>query len=99
MEQKTKDKIRNIVAAYKELFPKEYMAVVDYNKSQRINAKKWGETDVGDIGRINYNVATKLHMALTLKLTPQEYEQFISEKGNRWFVRTFPEFVPHNEKE
>ena len=99
MEQKTKDKIRNIVAAYKELFPMEYRAVVDYNLKQRHNAKKWAETGVGDIGRINYNVATKLHMALVLKLSDDQYKQFISEPGNRWFVRTFPEFVPHNEKE
>jgi hypothetical protein len=98
MEEKTKKKIKNIVAAYKELFPKEYQAVVDYNKKMRIGSKKWAETG-GEMGRINYNVATKLHMALTLKLDPAEYEQFISEKGNKWFVRTYPDFVPHNEKE
>jgi hypothetical protein len=98
MEQKIKDRIRNIVAAYKELFPAEYKAVVDYNKKMRVNSKKWAEMD-GEMGRVNYNIATKLHMALNLKLGPDGMNQLTSEEGNKWFVRNFPDFVPHNEKE
>lgn len=98
MEQKTKDKVRNIVAAYKELFPKEYAAVIEYNKTMRHNSKRWAETG-GEMGRVNYNIATKLHMALNLKLGPEGMNQLNSEEGVKWFVRNFPFFVPHNEKE
>jgi hypothetical protein len=97
MREITKKRIKSIVRAYRDIFPKQYELAARGNRQRAANQKtKWGETQTNDIlEREMLRMPTQLHAILYAKLTPEEIVEFESEKGTIWFQRTFPEWVPN----
>lgn len=88
-------KIESIVLAYKGLFPAEFQAVKEIVKKKRDNQKK----DTGDMTKMTdafnrpmHEIPQSLHVAITMKLTPEETVYFQSMEGTRWFTKKFREF-------
>jgi hypothetical protein len=101
MREITKTRIKNIVKAYRDLFPLQYRLAAQGNRERAKNQKTdWGELkDTALIERELLRMPTALHEILHMKLTPEELQEFESEKGTIWFQRTFPEWVPNRKIE
>lgn len=101
MREITKKRIKSIVRAYRELFPREYELAARGNRERAEGQKTdWGEIkDTSIIERELLRMPTQLHAILYAKLTPEEIEEYESEKGTIWFQRTFPEWVPNRKVE
>jgi hypothetical protein len=99
--QLTKNRIINIILAYKDLFPKEYEATKQINK-QRAETQNtaWGESVTGDVlGREVLRMPTNLHETLFSQLSTEQWQEFQSDAGIIWLQRKFPEFVPNKKIE
>lgn len=101
MREITKKRIKSIVRAYRDIFPKQYALAAQGNRARALDQKTdWGETITNDVlEREILRMPTQLHAILYAKLLPEEIEEFESEKGTIWFQRTFPEWVPNRKVE
>ena len=100
ISQLTKDRIINVILAYKDLFPKEYEAAVQINKQRaETQTTSWGETNDGTLGREVLRMPTSLHEALFQQLSSEQWTEYQSDKGLIWFQRKFPEFIPNRKTE
>jgi len=101
MRELTKKRIKSIVKAYRDIFPKQYELAAEGNRHRASTQKTaWGETlTSGVLERELLRMPTQLHTILYAKLTPEEITEFESAKGTLWFQRTFPEWVPNLNKE
>jgi hypothetical protein len=100
MKTLTKNRVTNIVSAYKELFPDEYRLGVLANKTRQHNQTRWGEVRVAqDMGREITRMPDTLQMSLQSQLTGEQYDELYSPKGILWFLRTYPEWSPNQERE
>ena len=101
MSNKTKTKIKGLVAEYVKMFPAEYDAVCDYVRERRkeMQDERLGVTD-GDhtIERLLFEIPETLDGMFNLYLSSDEYKEFRglngeeAKKSARWFAKTFPEF-------
>ena len=102
MREITKKRIINTVKEYRRIFPLQYEIAAQGNKKRaNTQATGWGEVMNGSeiIHREELRMPTDLHTILYAKMTPEEQEEFESDKGILWFKRTFPEWVPNLKKE
>jgi hypothetical protein len=101
MRDITKKRIKNIVKAYRDLFPLQYKLAAQGNRERAANQKTdWGEIkETSIIERELLRMPTALHEILQMKLTPEEWSEFETENGTIWFQRTFPEWVPNRKIE
>lgn len=101
MTNTTKKKVTAIVTQYKKMFQTEYDIAVAGNKKRAKNQRtNWGEvTDAQELGREVLRWPETLDIAFKLKLSNDEWEDLMSDKGIVWFQRSFPEFVPNNKTE
>lgn len=103
MNKATKQRIINVVLAYKELFPGEYRIAVKQNKMRAdMQLTPWGELpDNSAIGRESFRIPENLQIALQSKLEAEQYDWLFKDVpgGTVWFQRTFPEFVPNTKTE
>lgn len=101
MRELTKTRIKSIVRAYRDIFPKQYELAAEGNRHRAETQKTaWGETGTNDVlEREILRMPTQLHTILYAKLTPEEITEFESPRGTIWFQRTFPEWVPNINKE
>jgi len=101
MRDLTKKRIRSLIRAYRDIFPRQYELAAEGNKRRAQDQKTdWGETINNDVlEREILRMPTQLHAILYAKLTPEEIEEFESEKGTLWFQRSFPEWVPNRKIE
>lgn len=101
MRDITKKRIKSIVRAYRDIFPRQYELAAEGNRRRADTQKTaWGETmDSTVLEREILRMPTQLHTILYAKLTPEEIQEFETPKGTLWFQRTFPEWVPNLNKE
>ena len=101
MRDITKKKIRGIVRAYRDLCPEQYRLGALGNRERAENQKTdWGEVkDTSMLEREMLRLPTGLYEIIHLKLSPEEWFEFESDKGTIWFQRTFPEWVPNRKIE
>jgi len=98
MRDITKKRIINTVREYKRLFPRQYELASQANKQRaREQLTDWGETLENSelIEREEMRMPTDLYTILYAKLTPEEQQEFETDKGTLWFLRTFPEWNPN----
>jgi hypothetical protein len=92
----TKNRIRNIVFGYKELFPNEYGNVVKFianNRRLQENEFASMKQEHAVIQRALYELPEKLSTMLFQELSGEELTYFKSKQGGRWFAKTFPQFA------
>lgn len=101
MQELTKKRIKSIVRAYRDIFPRQYELAAQGNRARALEQKTdWGETVTNDVlEREVLRMPTQLHTILYAKLTPEEIQELDSDKGLLWFQRTFPEWVPNRKIE
>ena len=101
MTNATKKRISSIVAAYKQLFPDEYETAALNNKVRsQLQVTDWGEFHGGiGLGRELFRWPENLNIALQQKLSEEQWEELMSDKGVIWFQRTFPEWTPNRKHE
>lgn len=101
MQELTKKRIKSIVRAYRDIFPRQYELAAQGNRARALEQKTdWGETVTNDVlEREVLRMPTQLHAILYAKLTPEEILELDSDKGLLWFQRTFPEWVPNRKIE
>ena len=98
-------KITQIVQQYKNLFPQEYLDVVEIVKQERLNQRtqfadmpkgsmaKGATTPMVERALIKWPVT--LYNLMGMKLTEEEKNYLFSDKdkkGLRWFAKKYPEF-------
>lgn len=97
---KVKDRLREIVKTYTELFPDEYRAVVEIvgqkrknmkDKFASIKGKEAGATD-GALERAMFEISETLSTIIYRQLSPEEMLWHTSAAGAQWFQKTFKEF-------
>lgn len=102
MREITKKRIISIVKEYRRIFPLQYKLASEGNRNRAEGQESdWGEVMSGSsvLHREELRMPTDLHTILYLKLTPEEIQDFESDKGILWFQKTFPEWVPNRKKE
>lgn len=102
MDRLIKDKVKQIVTDYKELFPGEFAMfqkqIADFRA--QLTDKQFG-TISGDhaMERAVHEMPDTLFGMITKTLTDEELNQFTGtdsasqKKAARWFAKTFPEFA------
>ena len=94
MEIIMKDKIKNIVASYKDIFKDEYASFL----TQMEQVKDTQATDFAEVGsggileRKLLEYPESLHDMIKLGLTDEQFNEFKTKEGSRWFADTFKEF-------
>lgn len=91
----TQNKIRNVVLAYRDIFPEEYESVrIQVKQKSGLQANEFASVS-GDhvMERALHEIPENLFSALIVKLDTREFEYFSSKKGSRWFAKTFNEFA------
>lgn len=95
--EKTQNRIKNLVEAYKIAFPEEYEnALVGIETNRRLqedefaSAQKSGSVQVG---RALYEIPQTLSAMILRELEVDELEFLRSINGARWFAKTFPQFA------
>lgn len=102
MREITKKRIINTVKEYRRIFPRQYELAAQANKVRAQEQKTdWGELldNSNVLQREELRMPTDLHTILYAKLTPEEVQEFETDKGIIWFQRIFPEWVPNRKKE
>lgn len=92
----TKNRIKNLVNGYKELFPQEYEATVLFvtsNRKLQENEFASLKKEQNMIERALYEIPEKLSQMITKELSVEELEFFKSKQGGRWFAKTFSQFA------
>lgn len=92
----TKNRIKNLVAGYKELFPDEYKAVVSFierNRKLQENEFASMKQEHAMLERGLYEIPEKLSTILIKELKDEELKFFKSKEGGRWFAKQFPQFA------
>lgn len=84
-----------LVVQYRKLFPTEYRAVIDLVKDKRDNLldPKTGSglgADTLDRPLIEY--PETLYSSIFNALSPEEFTQFFTKEGQRWFGGKYEEF-------
>jgi len=99
--QQAKERIKQIVEAYINLFPEDYATVCDGIKLTRntyaddfASAKKHGAPDM----RALFEIPVDLSEMFIMQLSEEEMEWFKAggsdrKAGGRWFAKTFKEFA------
>lgn len=95
-----KQKLRGAVAAYKEVFPDEYVALCQIVREKRNNLKsKSGAIDINPLKqsadvmeRLLFEISETLQAIIFRHLDPIEFAWFTSKEGGRWFAKAFKEF-------
>lgn len=87
-------KLNAIVDMYKELYPDEYINVVEQIKFTRENViDEFASSKVDStIERALFELPETLYNLITMKLTPEEANEFSSKKEAREFAKNHPEF-------
>lgn len=87
--------VKKVVKEYKKVFPQEYKAVIELVKEKR---KMLQNSDTGQmkgdhvLERPIAEYPETLYTAIYNELTPQAFTAFSTTEGQRWFVKTYPEF-------
>ena len=92
MDLKTKNKIKNIVTLYMEIYPQEYSQFLKSMKQKQATSNDYGDTKMDTIEKLVYEIPETLFGLLTIKLDEDETEKLNSPKGAEWFAKTFPQF-------
>lgn len=99
MDEELKNKIRNAVYLYKDIFRSEYNIVVKEISDARKNLKNEYAEVVFDDGRPNegikrelYRVPEKLYATIITNVDESKYDVLDSKEYIAWFVSEFPEF-------
>lgn len=95
-----KEKIKEIVKSYQELFPAEAKAVTEIVKQKRKNMKdqfasltgRNASKTEGMLQRGLFEVSETLSVILHRQLTPAQYQWYTSKEGGRWFQKTFRQY-------
>ncbi len=89
-----KEKIKNIVDSYKEIFKDEYALFL----KQMEEVKDTQATEFAEVGNGGLLERKLLEYPATLEdmikndLSVEEFQEFKSKEGSRWFADTFKEF-------
>lgn len=96
-KQKIQNRIKNLVEAYKRLFPEEYTRVCEaVIMLRQVQEDEFGSLKVETSGvapqRILHEIPEKLYMSFIQELTEEELTYWKSKEGGRWFCKEFPMF-------
>lgn len=99
MDETFKNKIRNSVILYKDIFSTEYRDVVKQIESARKNLKnEYAEAEFDD-GRPNiglkrelYRVPEKLYAVIINNIDQERLDILDSKEYVAWFIKEYPEF-------
>lgn len=92
----TQNRIRNIVGGYKELFPQEYEATVNFiadNRRLQENEFASLKKEQNMLERALFELPETLDTMLIKELSTDELTWFKSKTGGRWFAKSFPQFA------
>lgn len=95
MTKETKEKIKECVKAYEDIFVYEFnqFKVGIREKRNQLRDQKFGETKGMDfVDRVLYEVPVTLYEIFIRRLSPDDMKQLKSKKGARWFAKAFPEY-------
>lgn len=93
----TRNRIKNIVSAYKEGFPEQYKLVCEGVILQRsLQTDEFGKLNVELSGAAPQRALIEwpetLYMAMVKTLDDDELTYLQSKEGMRWFIKAVPEF-------
>ena|SRR3990167_6038805 len=95
MDQALRDKIRLIVTEYVRIFPQEFASFRAGMPMKRAAQRtKYGElAGTSYIERKTLEMPETLYTALHKALTTDEFTEFKTKRGMRWFAKSHPEFA------
>lgn len=92
-----KEKVKNQVERYKELFPEEYKTVVAYLKEKRKNLfTKFGELKKGSseiLERGMFEIPETLDTMLNINMTVEQNQYRKTKEFAYWFMKEYREFL------
>lgn len=90
----TKNKIKNVVKLYQDMFNDEYRQFEkEVDIRRRLVRDEFASIkDTRYIERALFEIPEKLHVALINNLTEAELKYWKSKECSRWFAKTFPVF-------
>jgi hypothetical protein len=96
--QNTQNRIKNVLASYKEAFPEEYKLSCEavLQSRQLLTDEEFGTLNVELSGaapqRALLEWPEQLYMMMVKALDNEEVTYLTSKQGMRWFIKVVPEF-------
>lgn len=91
---KTKNKIKNVVKLYTEMFKDEYNQFIKESETRKQLVRDEFASIKGTmyLQRAILSIPEKLNVAIIKNLTEEELKYWKSKECARWFAKTFPIF-------
>lgn len=94
MDDQIKNRIKQIVSAYKRAYPEEYKGVCEMVAVKRtMTWDEFASLEGLKETRALFEISETLQTMFIQDLNEEETKQFTTIQGSRWFAKTFPEFA------